>query len=112
RRAMLNAGEHLDATDRYMCLALKAQSQSRATFETLAAIKSGPAVFARQANIAHGPQQVNNGVLLARAENSESAPNKLLEVHGEGLDARATTSTSERDKAVASLGAIDRAAHE
>lgn len=61
RRAALNIGEHLDASDRYMRLALKAQSQCRATIETLALMKNPPAVFARQANIANGPQQVNNG---------------------------------------------------
>ena len=61
RRAALNMGQHLDVTDRYLRLALKAQSQSRATIETLAAIKNPPTVFARQMNVAHGPQQVNNG---------------------------------------------------
>jgi hypothetical protein len=45
-----------------MRLALKAQSQSRATVETLAAIKNPPVVYARQANFAAGHQQVNNGV--------------------------------------------------
>lgn len=62
RRAALNMGEHLGATESYMRLALKAQSQSRATIETLAAIKNPPVVFARQANINNGgQQQVNNG---------------------------------------------------
>lgn len=59
-RAALNIGEYLDATDRYMRLALKAQSQCRATVETLALIRNPQTVFARQANIAQGPQQVNN----------------------------------------------------
>jgi hypothetical protein len=40
-------------------LALKAQTQCRATVETLATMKN-PVVFAKQANIAHGPQQINN----------------------------------------------------
>jgi hypothetical protein len=35
RRAALNMGEHLDATDGYLRLAMKAQAQSRATIETL-----------------------------------------------------------------------------
>ena len=44
-------------------MGLRAQSQCRATLETLAAIKNPAWVaFVRQANIAHGPQQVNNGV--------------------------------------------------
>lgn len=60
RRAALNMGEYMDATERYMRLALKAQSQCLTTLETLAAIKNPPVIFAKQANIAHGPQQVNN----------------------------------------------------
>ena len=51
-----------DYADRYLRLAFKAQGQSRATLETLAAIKNPPVVFARQANINNGgQQQVNNG---------------------------------------------------
>ena len=62
RRSALNMGEYLDASERYMRLALKAQGQCRATLETLAAIKNPPVVFARQANINNGgQQQVNNG---------------------------------------------------
>ena len=53
----------VDQIDRFTRLALKAQGQCRSTLETLAAIKNPPTVFARQANIAHGPQQVNNGVV-------------------------------------------------
>ena len=63
RRAAMNMGEYLDATERYMRLALKAQGQCRATVETLANIKNPPVVFAKQANISNGPQQVNNGVM-------------------------------------------------
>lgn len=61
RRAALNMGEYIGAAETYMRLALKAQSQCRTTIETLAAMKNPPIVFARQANIANGPQQVNNG---------------------------------------------------
>lgn len=68
RRSALNMGEYIEACERYMRLALKAQAQCRATLETLAAIKNPPVVFARQANINNGgQQQVNNG----RAPNSE-----------------------------------------
>lgn len=34
----------------------KAQSQCRATLETLAAIKNPPVIYAKQANISNGPQ--------------------------------------------------------
>lgn len=86
RRAAQNMGEFLDATDRYMRLALKAQSQCRATVETLATIKNPPVVFAKQANIANGPQQINNGSAPiaaqvrapVRAENSDSLKSELL----------------------------------
>lgn len=48
-----------------MRIALRAQSQCRATLETLAAIKNPPVVFAKQANInqGNGNQQVNNATL-------------------------------------------------
>lgn len=46
--------------ERYMRLALKAQGKCRATREALTAIKNPPVIFARQANIAHEPQQVSN----------------------------------------------------
>jgi hypothetical protein len=54
RRAAMNASEYLDATDRYMRLALKAQAQCRATVDSLASLKRPATVFAQQANIA-GP---------------------------------------------------------
>lgn len=44
----------------YLRLALKAQTQCRATLETLSNIKDPPVVYTKQANIANGPQQVNN----------------------------------------------------
>ena len=63
RRAALNMGEYVTATETYLRLAFKAQSQCRATLETLAEIKNPRAVaFVRQTNIAGGPQQVNNGM--------------------------------------------------
>jgi hypothetical protein len=96
RRAALNMGEHLGATEAYMRLALKAQNQCRATVETLAAMKNPPVVFARQANINNGgQQQVNNGAQVpgvaspagAPAGQIETEPNKLLEaLHVERMD--------------------------
>jgi hypothetical protein len=58
------AQEYMKNSETYLRLALKAQSQCRATLETLAAIKNPPVVFARQANINNGgQQQVNNGAV-------------------------------------------------
>lgn len=84
RRAAMNMGQYLDAADRYMRLALKAQSQCARTLETLATIKAGPMVIARQANVAHGPMQVNNGVSTpvragVRTGETESAKTELFE---------------------------------
>jgi hypothetical protein len=111
KRAALNMGEHLDATERYMRLALRAQSQCRATLETLATIKNPPIVFARQANVTTGPQQINNGTCessthtRAHAGKNDSAKNELLEnpEHG-SMDTRATRSTGRTDSDVATVG--------
>jgi hypothetical protein len=81
RVAKCNLFKVPDVADRYLRLALRAQSQSRATVETLAAVKNPSVVFARQANIAHGPQQVNNGAAPstragAHAGETQSGPNE------------------------------------
>ncbi|MFM7460039.1 MAG: hypothetical protein ACKO15_04265, partial [Burkholderiales bacterium] len=52
----------LHQIDALLRIALRAQSQSRATIEALAEIKNPkPFAFVKQANIAGGHQQVNNG---------------------------------------------------
>jgi hypothetical protein len=70
QKAAVNMGEYPLAVERYMRLALKAQSQCRTTLETLAEIKAPRSVaFVHQANISGGHQQVNNGdVATASAE--------------------------------------------
>ena len=67
----------------YTRLALKAQSQSRATLEALVAVGNPPVLFAQQANVAFGPQQVvNNGATLAtntpHPAQNQTAPNEQL----------------------------------
>ncbi len=58
-RIAMNA-EHLDTADRYLKLALRAQSQCRATWEAISAIQNPPmAGYVAQANIARN-QQINN----------------------------------------------------
>ena len=97
-----------------MRLALKAQAQARATAETLALIKN-PMPYIKQANIAHGPQQVNNGSFQnstrtrAGARKSETAPNELLEhQHGNTLDIGATATAGRADPAMATVEAKHR----
>lgn len=89
RRAASNMGEYMPAMETYMKLALKAQTQCRTTLQTLAEIKNPqPVSFVKQANISHGPQQINNSV-SPRAEEIKKQPNELLEhTHGERLDSR------------------------
>lgn len=115
RRAV--AQEYLSQYETYMRLALKAQSQCRATLETLAGAKNPtPVAFVRQANIAHGPQQVNNGPPTtseaSRARESENSPNKLLEQqHGERLDPGTVQATVGADPAMATLATINGTAN-
>lgn len=113
RRAAVNMGDYLNATERYMRLALKAQSQCRATLEALAAIKNPPVIYARQANIANGPQQINNGPLPAHAGGENTIDqNKLLEAnYGQRLDTGTPGTAIGADPGVATLAEIDRAAH-
>ena len=55
--------EYVDQLERYLALALRAQSQCRNTWAAVAAIQNPPVMgYVKQANIAHGPQQVNNTV--------------------------------------------------
>ncbi|HQQ70700.1 MAG TPA: hypothetical protein PLL92_10360 [Alicycliphilus sp.] len=94
-----------------MRLALKAQTQARATAETLSVMKN-PMPYIRQANIAHGHQQVNNGMQppIAGAGNLQSEPDKLLEQqHGNYLDTRAQTAAGRIDPALETVGAKHRA---
>lgn len=54
--------DYLSNFEAYMRMALRAQSQCRATLEALSSIKSPPVVYAEQANVTTGPQQVNNRI--------------------------------------------------
>ena len=94
-------------------LALKAQAQSRATITALVDLKHPKqAMFVKQANIANGPQQVNNGVPVdpersAQAREAER-PNlniKELELNdGQWLDTGATGTTVRTDPHLEAVG--------
>ncbi len=104
--------EYLNNLDTYLKLALRSQSQCRATWETLATIKNPPIMgYVRQANIAHGPQQINNAIPddTPRVGENENSENKLLEKKdGERLDIGTTVTASQADPAMATLEEIDR----
>jgi hypothetical protein len=94
----------------FMRLALKAQNQCRATIETLAAIKNPPVIYAKQANISNGHQQINNGIpsntrTHAHTGNILNQQNELLEVNhgGETVDSGTTGATSRKNKAMATV---------
>ena len=93
----------------FMNLALKAQSQSRATIQALVELKyPKQATFVKQANIAHGHQQVNNGTNThtpAHAKENTNQPNELLEVNNgsEKMDSRTTQTTIPKNKAMATV---------
>lgn len=104
------SSQYMPQLEQYMRLALKAQSQCRATLESLANIKNPPIVYAKQANIANGPQQVNNGIQPQRAREIESEQTQLSGRSHELLpDTRASGDASRVNQEVEALGKIHRA---
>ena len=113
-KAAANLETNLGTTETCMRLGLKAQSQCRATIEALAEIKNPkPVAIVHQANIAQGPQQVNqqvnNGVDPSRAREQENQQNKLLEFKdGERVDTGAESPTARSDSVLETVGAVNR----
>lgn len=111
--------EHMGHYQTFLNLALKSQAQSRATISALVDLKyPRQATFVKQANIAHGPQQVNNrGTQTAgthpHANESPVLQNELLEDQRDGsthLDTRATPTAARGDTRVATVEPVHRAA--
>jgi hypothetical protein len=117
------AQEYLKQFQVNLSLALKAQAQCRATLEALAEIKNPrPVSFVKQANIANGPQQVNNGVTTetapvragphAHAGQNTGQKNELLEhQHGNYLDTGTQGTAGGADPHLEAVGTGQRAAH-
>lgn len=110
----------------FIRLALKAQNQSRATAQTLATLKNPQqTVFLKQANIAHGPQQVNNNIVpqyqqpriddhgnsASSLKNFKTEQNELLNAHEEidRLDTGAAGKAVSNDPAMDAVGAVNGA---
>ena len=98
---------------------MKAQAQSRATITALVDLKyPRQATFVKQANIAHGPQQVNNETsgssptsTGAHAGKTEAEQNELLEDASHErthLDTGATPAATGGDPAVEALAEVNR----
>jgi hypothetical protein len=86
-------------------LAFKAQTQCRATLETLSNIKNPSIVYAKQANFANGHQQVNNDVTPSRTRETKNQLNELItELPHETLD---TGRKGEAIPANQAMGALD-----
>ena len=77
-RRAVNA-DYVPQFDTFLKLGLRAQSQCRATWETLAAIKNPVGrAYVGQANFAHN-QQINNQAEPSRTREKENRPDELLE---------------------------------
>jgi hypothetical protein len=108
RRWQANAGHNWQISQGYLNAAMKAQAQARMALETLAKIKN-PATptFIRQANMANGPQQVNNGCEPARA--IQNQPNEILGGFHRGMDSGAAAEAVRSDTPVGTMAESHRA---
>lgn len=108
---------YLEASDRYMRLALKAQVQAAKTVQILAELKNPPVVFARNANVVNGPQQVNQHFdtstrTPAHAGNFENSPDKLSGGSHELLEnTRSSSFEGGNDQTLEAMGAVNGATH-
>lgn len=98
--------DHLAGFEANMRMALRAQSQCRATLETLATIKNPPIIYARQANISNGPQQVNTGMMMpSQAGNYQNKQSKQAGADHELLpDTRASQANGRVNPALEAVG--------
>jgi hypothetical protein len=78
--------------------------------ESLSEIKNPPVVYAKQANIAHVPQQVNNGIGPSRARKKTGIrqANFWSRAMKTPMDAGAPGATGGSDSAMEAVGEIDR----
>lgn len=103
-------GGFLDAADRYLRLALKAQAQAVRTIEALGELKNPrPVTFVRQANMAQN-QQVNNGMPSQAGEFGKAAEQTISGATYELLEnTRASSIEGAVNPSVEALAAIDGA---
>lgn len=85
RRSALNLGQHLEASERYMRLALKAQAQSRATIEAIDRLTNGREQTVRHVHVDNrGGQAViaeNVHVGGERNETADKQPHAIAPAH-------------------------------
>jgi len=108
QRAVANADAgYLKATDSFLKMAFRAQSQCRSTWEAVSAIKNPPVIgYAKQANFGVN-QQVNNDSRVEKTENPPTelsgGPNELRENPG------APRIEKKADSTLETLGEVHRA---
>ncbi len=109
KRAHGNFDAAFEVGERFLRLALKAQTQCRATIEALGQLKNpAPVAFVRQANISAGHQQINNGT--TRAGEIEIPSSKLLEAKdGERLDTGTARTPGRANQEVEAVGELNGA---
>ena len=117
---LLNNRDNIKVMQAVGNMAMKAQSQSRATIEALTALKyPKQVVITKQANITNGNQQVNNRVDVnypsntrthAQARENTINQNELLEVDNgtQAMDGRATLRTGTENKELATVATQHR----
>lgn len=116
RAAQNMAAGYMQATDTYLRMAMKAQSQCRTTIEALGELKyPKSATFIKQQNVAN-QQQVNNGSAISaptRAHEKDITPtNELLEKsHGKRLERRTSGTASKVNPKLETVGALNGAKH-
>jgi hypothetical protein len=119
RKGAQNLATNTAGMDLCLRLAFKAQSQCRSTLETLAEIKNPrTATFIKQANVAGGHQQVNNGTTPNEPrpdEKTADQPNELLTderaKHAKPMDTGTTGKAVKRNSRMEAMGKGHRAAH-
>lgn len=101
--------EYLNHVELNLRLALKAQAQCARTVEVLAAMKNPPIVFANQANIAQGHQQINNDNQPAtHTRKTKNLSNELLsEDNNAPLDTRGTIEAGGANQELAAMETIN-----
>lgn len=99
--------EYVAYVEPYMRLALKAQGQCRATLQTLAEIRNPPVIYARQANVTNGPQQINNNLDLSRTRESTIPPTQLSgATHALPTDTRASSDAGRDDSQLEAVAEV------
>jgi hypothetical protein len=108
RRASLQTNVDIKTTLTNLCF--KAQNQSRNTIQTLINLKQpSQTSFIKQANIANGHQQINNGVAQSSPEKLLNEPIELLEVnHGKRLDRATKAKAKGVNSDLEALGEVHR----